>query len=1102
MLLETLSVKLQGDTSDFVAKMNSAASAVTAVGERMQAAGQRMQAMGLAWSVAVTMPLIALGKSALDSAADFEVSMNVIEQVTNATTEQMAAMSKQALKLGRDTVFSANEAAEAQLELSKAGMAVNDVLVAMPGVLDLAAAGDVDLATAAKLTASVLNAFSLEAKESTRVANLLAAAANASAADIGDLALGFAQGSFAFAAAGQKVDDLAASLAILTNVGLKGTDAGTALKNMFTQLYGPTQKAKDAMAAYNIDIFDASGNMIPLVDIIDIFNTQLGGLSQEQRLAALETILLSDGMKAMIPLMNAGKDGFLAMKDAVNEEGAAAAVANARMKGLAGAIEYFKGTIDTLMVETATPWLAQLSEIIRKTADWIAKFGELDPVIQKNVIIFLALAAAAGPVLLYAGMLISIVGSLISVFSIFLNPLVAIGLALLALILPTDKIGRAFESMRFVALKALKLMYAGIMSALDAIENMFGVNLSGIRHMVESAYGLIQRIIQVGFFRVISDLVRSRLTEWKQKFFEMSRVVMQWSLDFGRYIRAILTTGDYLNDWLVHLPEPIRSMARAFGWGLSLARDAFLRLVAYVRSLTPGWIETLKSWAAAAWQWIVDMAPVAIAKLQEWGGLLWAWVTDHLPEWGARLAAWAAAAWQWIVDMAPVAIAKLQEWAAFLYDYIKNALPGWLAVLGEWRRALVAWIVEALPAALEDLKYFVSLIYNNLKNSLTALWPMLIETGKILWQWIVETTPAVIAELQNLLNAISVYVQQHLPEWKARLAAWANAIWQWIVEMTPVAIQKLGEWGNAIWAWVTDHLPEWKARLAAWATAAWQWITDEAMPMVSLKLGEMWAMVDQWIRDNVPSLGPWLDEFEGFASGAKKGFDEAFPAMAEKFKNFAKTITDEAPKLAGAFGHLWSAVFGGGAGEDPASAGRKFANNFMNFLGLIATTIGTIISQVRILIDGLAYAVDAVKAFLSGDWGKYAEASHQFIVKMGEFGQVTGAQFQQFLDFMDKWEESARQSNPDVPAAAGPYLGGQASGGWVGRGGRYLVGEMGPEMVTLPAGAYVHSNREASKMGGITITLNQVFSGSVDRGTVASGAQNGILAGLRQVGLA
>lgn len=721
--IETLAVKLIGDVSDFNNKMSGAVGAIQSVGDKMQATGDRMQAIGQKWSMFISAPLIAMGKAALDSAADFEVSMNIIEQVTDATTEQMDAMSKQALKLGKDTVFSAGEAAKAQLELAKAGMDVNQTMDAMPGVLDLAAAGGVELATAAKLTAGVLNAFSLEASESTRVANLLAAAANASAADIGDLSLGFAQGGFAFAAANQKVDDLAASLAILTNVGLKGTDAGTALKNMFTQLYGPTAKAKDTMEAYGIEIYDATGTMKPLVEIIGIFNEKLGGLSQEQRLAALDTILLSDGMKAMIPLMTAGTEGFLEMKDAVNEQGAAADVANARMKGLSGSIEYFKGTLDTLMIQSATPWLDQLGTIIRMTADWIAKFGELDPAVQKNIVIMAALVAAVGPVLIYGGLLVSSIGSIVSAFgvlsaAIFANPIVAL-------------------------------------AALSAALIVFAV----------------------------------------------------------------------------------------------------------------GWDEN-------------------------WFGV--------------------------------------QEKTATVVDYI------------------------------------------------------------------------------------------------------------------------------------------------------------------SLRLTDL----DAWIRENVPELGPWLDAFESFSAGAKKGWDDAFPSMKKSFEEFGATIEDEIPKLVTSFGRLWTAVFGGEEGDDPETAGRKLVSRFMNFIGLVTSAIGTIISQIRIMIDGLGYAISAVKSFLSGDFDAAGEAAKNFTASMKEFGEVTGGQYQKFLDYLKEWEEK----NTTAGGGSGGF--GYAEGGYVGSSGRYMVGERGAEMVDLPAGAYVHNDRDTARMGqAITVTQYITVGSGADRTMVTAAAKNGALAALRQVGV-
>jgi len=186
--IETLAVKLIGDVTDFNEKMVGAANMIQSVGDKMQATGDRMQAIGQKWSMFVSAPLIAMGKSALDSAADFEQSMNVMEQVTGATTDQMKALSDQALQTGKDSVFSAGEVAKAQLALSKANFDVNATMAATPGVVALAAAADMELADAAEITANAISAFNLPASDASRIADMLAASANASTASVYDQA--------------------------------------------------------------------------------------------------------------------------------------------------------------------------------------------------------------------------------------------------------------------------------------------------------------------------------------------------------------------------------------------------------------------------------------------------------------------------------------------------------------------------------------------------------------------------------------------------------------------------------------------------------------------------------------------------------------------------------------------------------------------------------------------------------------------------------------------------------------------------------------------------------------------------------------------------
>ncbi len=238
------------------------------MGESMKAAAADMRNMGLGLTAGVTLPIVGVAVAAVKSAGDFEQAMNVMQQVSGSTEAQMESMQAQALQLGAVTSFSAGEAADAMLELAKAGMSTAEVSAAIGGTLDLAAAGGLDLATAAEVSANAVNAFNLEASDSVRVANMLAAAANASSVDVHDLAMGMKMAGAVFSSSGQSIDDLTTGLALLGNAGIKGSDAGTSLKTMLLRLSAPTGEASALMAQLGISMYDASGKARELPDVL------------------------------------------------------------------------------------------------------------------------------------------------------------------------------------------------------------------------------------------------------------------------------------------------------------------------------------------------------------------------------------------------------------------------------------------------------------------------------------------------------------------------------------------------------------------------------------------------------------------------------------------------------------------------------------------------------------------------------------------------------------------------------------------------------------------------------------------------------------------
>lgn len=333
-------------------------------------------------------------KNSVSVAGDFEQTLNVLGATSGATATELDQVSKKAIELGADLTLpatSAQDAAQVMLELSKAGLSVQESMDAAKGALQLAAAAQIDGAKAADIMAGALNAFELPAADAVRIADLLAAGANASSASMTDLAQGLQQAGFAFHAAGLPVEDLVTSLAALTNVGLTGSDAGTALKNALMRLMDPTKKAAALMASLGFSAYDANGKMKPLPILIRDLNKAFAGMTDQQRNAALGNIFLSDGMKAMIPLLSLGEDGFIKLKGAVTDEGAAADVAAAQMKGWNGAVASSKSQLETLQLiigtlikDALTPLLFWVAQTLAKITDMASRFQALIPEIQQS----------------------------------------------------------------------------------------------------------------------------------------------------------------------------------------------------------------------------------------------------------------------------------------------------------------------------------------------------------------------------------------------------------------------------------------------------------------------------------------------------------------------------------------------------------------------------------------------------------------------------------------------------------------------------------------------------------------------------------------------
>lgn len=345
------------------------------VGQSAERAGNKTHKFGLVSKLGAAAGAGGLGGLAIQSiktAAAFETTMRQIAVATDAPAASLQGLSKLALKMGQDTVFSAQEAGDAMLELAKSGMSEADIRAgALAQTLTLASAGGLQLADAAGYISTGLAVFSLKASQSSEVAAALAGAANATKASVQDVGYALAQGGAAAANAGLSIQEATAAIAVMAKYGNLGSDAGTSLKTMFSRLVPQTSSAAVAMARLGLKFTDAHGDFLSLADIAGELHDKLGPLSKEERTLAINTIFGSDAQRAALNLMREGRKGVEAMTRATSDQTQAQKLADATTSGTAGALSQLSGSIDTAKLALGTA----LAPLVVKVAGHLTGFA-------------------------------------------------------------------------------------------------------------------------------------------------------------------------------------------------------------------------------------------------------------------------------------------------------------------------------------------------------------------------------------------------------------------------------------------------------------------------------------------------------------------------------------------------------------------------------------------------------------------------------------------------------------------------------------------------------------------------------------------------------
>lgn len=397
MAERSITVRLKADVDGLKRGFNQGADAAQTFGKKVDDAVKanttRINTLSNGAAV-MGLAMVAAAGTAVRAFADFDAAMSSVQAATMESTTNMALLRDAAVDAGARTAFSASEAAGAVENLAKAGVSTANILSGgLDGALDLAAAGQVEVAQAAEIAASAMTQFGLGGRDVSRIADVLAAGAGKAQGSVTDLGNALKYVGVPAAQLNIGLEEATGVLALFASNGILGEQAGTAFRSMLTSLTAPTASAAAEMERYGISMFDANGEFIGMEAAAGQLQSRLGGLSDAERTAALSRIVGNEALGATNALMREGADGVREWTQAVDDQGYAAAAAAIELDNLRGDLDALAGSAETALIGLGESADGHLRGAVQGATDLINAFSDAPDVVQDTT---LAIAGVGG----------------------------------------------------------------------------------------------------------------------------------------------------------------------------------------------------------------------------------------------------------------------------------------------------------------------------------------------------------------------------------------------------------------------------------------------------------------------------------------------------------------------------------------------------------------------------------------------------------------------------------------------------------------------------------------------------------------------------------
>ena len=830
-----------------------------------------VMAAGVAVGAAAIAGIGLVIKSTLPLASDFQSQLVGLQLAASQSGLSFDDLHDAALQVGGDTRLlgvSATGAADAMTGLFKAGLSATEIFGdvnaymkegaelggALRASIDLAAATELDMVQASDLAAIALATFGGELETEEERANFVTAAmdnlvkaADASVASVSDLAAGLASVGPVAAQFGWGVADVNNALALLSTRGIAGSEAGTALRAMMTNMMRPTADVKDALAALNVELYNTDGTMKALPEIMGQIEKGFVGMTEEQRNQYVQTIAGTYGMKAMNTLLTEGVEGWDAMAAATAAATGIQAQAEARANTFTGRMEALQGQIETLKIGIGEAFLPVAQKLMGVFSEIVEEHGP-------------AISAAFSAIGKWLGeKLPDAIGTAVTWFGENLPR--AIGAVKEAIAWVTDAIGEFQRGFAWATSEGMGPFAAGLTGIAEILDNFLS------EETMERVWDFVD------WARTAANFIAENLTPVLAGFGAMIAAVVipafiSWA---AAAIPAAIATAVAL--------APIVLTVAAIGAAVGLLVAAWQKDWGGIRTtLTAFWEETAKPAFEALKVWFTEVLPVALATIRDWFVTTWGNITAAVTDAWKKAVEIFEDVKKWFTVTMPAAIwnawETVKRTVADAIEAVRTTISGVLAAIrAAWMTAWYA-ITDFLREAWETMRtIFVTAlilildIFGIKLEDLIGLWRL---TWDAVTAWLSAAWQTIKTTVETVFTAVSDWLAGALA---FMLKGW-GIVWDLISEKATMIWGMIQTTVETIFTAIRDWLEEKLGELST----AWSIVWDA----ISTKASEIWEAIKTVVGDAIQAVWKSItDMYDKIKSAITKPLDDARQAVRD-----------------------------------------------------------------------------------------------------------------------------------------------------------------------------------------------------------------------------